>query len=305
MSFSTGEVRFTRYEFPYHGHLDSNISYSGTFAITRDHQHKTLIHRVYACLQYLLNVFFKIHIQTDYNHGMLVIRKAKPQETEKEDELIIAHVAARGIRTKRVNYLNYAGNDVTSLVVYVPSDDRLRSLIAKYGLQTAYIPEKHRAPFEATDKQLVKISTWKICTHWLKKPRLRPTPPKDDKRIAHAVADLLMGKQFLNRKGDARESYYCMDYATTVLQSAILIRGLEEEMSLEQFIKDDRGISLSRNILAAKIHHKLLKEGELLHTLFIRNPVMQADAYTAVSGFIAKQMDREAEGQQKTSNLEW
>jgi hypothetical protein len=295
MSFATGKVRFAKYEFPYQGSLDPNVSYTGTFAITRDSEHKTLIHKIYSFLQHLLNKFFKINIQTDYNHGMLIIRKPELQEGAKQDELIIAHVTGRGIRTKRVNYLNYAGNDATSLVVYAPTDDRLRTLIAKYGLQTAYVPEKHRAASGdiATDKQPGKISIWKISTHWLRKSKLRPMPPKHDQRIARAVADLLMGKQFLNEKGDAQEAYYCMDYATTVLQGAILIRGLEEEMSLEQFIQDHQGTTLTRKVLAAKIHQKIIKEGDILHTLFIQNPILQVDAYSAVSGFIAKQMDNQ------------
>ena len=296
MSFSTGNVRFTKYEFPYNGSLDPTVSYTGTLAITRDNEHKTLIHKIYSFLQYLLNKCFNINIENDYNHGMIVIRKPALQEGAKQDELIIAHVTGlSGIRTKRVNYLNYAGNDATSLVVYVPTDDKLRTLLFKYGLQTAYVPEKYRAPSgdAAIDKQPGRTSIWKISTHWLKKPELRPTPPKDDQRIARAVADLLMGKQFLNKKGNAQEAYYCMDYATTVLQSAILIRGLGEEISLEQFTKDDKGIPLTRDALAAKIHQKLIKKGDTLHTLFIQNPIMQADASSAVSGFIAKQMDKQ------------
>lgn len=295
MSFSTGNVQFTRYEFPYKGSLDPTISYTGTFAITRDKEHKTLIHKIYSLIQYLLNKLFNINIETDYNHGMIVIRKPELQEGAKQDELIIAHVTGRGIRTKRVNYLNYAGNDATSLVVYVPTDERLRILLSKYGVQTAYIPEKHRVASGdvAIDKQPGRASIWKISTHWLKKPELCPMPPKDDQRTALAVADLLMGRQFFNKKGNAQEAYYCMDYATTVLQSAILIRGLEEEISLEQFTKDDRGIPLTRDILAAKIHQKLIKKGDILHTLFTQNPIMQADASIAVSGFIAKQMDKQ------------
>lgn len=294
MSFSTGNVRFTRYEFPYNGSLDPTISYTGSFAITRDNEHKTLIHKIYSLIQYILNKLFKIEIETDYNHGMIVIRKPELQEGAKQDELIIAH-GGYGTRTKRVNYLNYAGNDVTSLVVYVPTDDRLRTLLSKYGVQTAYVPEKHRGASGdvGIDNRPGRVSIWKISTHWLKKPELRSTPPKDDQRIALAVADLLMGKQFLNKKGNTQEAYYCMDYATTVLQSAILIRGLEEEISLDQFTKDDRGIPLTRDILAAKIHHKLIKKGDILHTLFTQNPIMQADASIAVSGFIAKQMDKQ------------
>ena len=293
MSFLTGDVRFTKYEFPYQGQLDPNVSYAGTFAMTRDNKQKTLIHKMYSILQRLLNFWHKIDIETDYNHGMVVIRKLELQQEAKEHELIIAHVNGGGMRTKRVNYLNYSGNDVTSLVVYAPSDDRLRTLIAKYGFQTAYIPEKHRTASDEPDKQLVKISIWKIVTHWLTRPELSPTPPKNNQRIARAVADLLMGKQFLNEKGNAREAYYCMDYVATVLQSAILIRGLEEEGSLEQFIKDENGVALTRNMLTAKVHQKLIKEGEILHTLYIKNPIMQTDAYTAVSGFIAKQMDKQ------------
>lgn len=295
MSFSTGNIQFTRYEFPYRGSLDPTISYKGTFAITRDKEHKTLIHKIYSLLQHFLNKCFNIGIETDYNHGMVVIRRPELQEGAKQDELIIAHVTGRGIRTKRVNYLNYAGNDATSLVVYVPTDNRLRTLISKYGMQTAYVPEKHRATSGdlSIDKQPGRISIWKISTHWLRKPKLCSIPPKDNQRIARAVADLLMGKQFLNEKGNAREAYYCMDYATTVLQSAILIRGLEERNLLEQFTKDDKGIPLTRDALAAKIHKNLNKKGEFLHTLFIQNPIMQADAYSAVSGFIAKQMEKQ------------
>jgi hypothetical protein len=275
MSFSTGDVRFTRYEFPYNGSLDPTISYTGTFAITRDKERKTLIHKVYSLIQYILNILFNIKIETDYNHGMIVIRKSELQGG-KQDELIIAHVTGRGIRTKRVNYLNYAGNDATSLVVYVPKDDRLRSLLSKYGEQTAYVPEKHHLASAdvANDKKPGRLSIWKISTHWLKKPELSPTPPKDDQRIALSVADLLMGRQFLNQKGTTQEAYYCMDYATTVLQSAILIRGLEEEVSLEKFTKDDRGILLTRGLLAEKIHQKLIKKGDNLHTLFTKNPIM-------------------------------
>lgn len=294
MSFSTGNVQFAKYEFPYQGHLDPNVSYTGTFAITRDSKHKSLIHRIYSILQCILNFWHKLNIKTDYNHGMVVVRKPELQEGANEDEIMIAHVTGDGMRIEQVNYLNDSG-DATSMVVYAPTDDRLRTLIAKYGLQTAYIPEKHRtvSDNQSEDKQLVKISLWKIATHWLVKPELRPTPPKNDQRIARAVADLLLGKQFFNEKGDAREPFYCMDYATTVLQSAILIRGLEEDGSLEHFIKDEKGVALTRNILAAKIHQKLIKEGELLHTLFIKNPIMQGDAYNAVSGFIAKQMDKQ------------
>ena len=80
-----------------------------------------------------------------------------------------------------------------------------------------------------------------------------------------------------------------MDYAFTVLQSAILIRGLEEE----GFQFDD---SLTRDKLAAKIHQKLTTEGEFLHSLIIKNPIMQANAYTAVSGFVAKQINKQLTG---------
>jgi hypothetical protein len=296
MSFSTGQVRFTKYEFPYNGSLDPNISYTGAFAITRDNEHKSLIHIVYSFIQYLLNKIFNIDIETDYHHGMIVIRKPELQEGAKQDELIIANVTGRGLRTKRVNYLNYAGNDATSLVVYVPTDDRLRTLISKYGVQTAYVPDKHRASSGdvSIDKQPGRISIWKLSTHWLKKPELCLTPPKDDQRVALAVADLLAGKQFLNKKGNAQEAYFCMDYATTVLQSAILIRGLEEEFSLDQFTKDAAGTPLGRNALAAKIHQKLTKKGDKLHTLFIQNPIMQADTSCAVSGFIANQMNKQS-----------
>ena len=149
------EVSFSKYEYPYEGHLDPNLSYKGVFAITRDNVHKTRIHQAYSFLQGLLNKCFKIGIETDYNHGMLVI-------DSKEDELMIAHVAGEGMKIKRVNYLNYPGNDVTSLVVYVPTDEKLRTLIAKYALQTT--------------KEPVKISLWKIATHWMEKPTLRTTP---------------------------------------------------------------------------------------------------------------------------------
>ena len=295
MSFSTGHIRFTKQEFPYNGSLDPTLSYAGTFAITRDNKHKTLIHKIYSLIQLLLNKLFKLDIQTDYNHGMIVTRKPEPQEGAKPDELVIAHVTGRGIRTKRVNYLNYAGNDVTSLILYVPTDERLRVLLSKYGVQTAYVPEKHRAASNdvTPNKQPGRASIWKISTHWLRKPQLYKEPPKNDQRMARAVADLLMGRPFLNQKGTAQEAYYCMDYAATVLQSAILIRGLEEEGSLDLFIKDERGAPLTRDLLAAKVHQKLLTKGDLLHTLFTQNPILQVDASVAVSGFIAKQMDQQ------------
>jgi len=298
MSILSSPVAFEQFELTAKRHLPVGADYSGAIAITKDSAHKGLLHKLFKVAQLIHNFLFKIGCDTDLCHAMVVLKRVDTGDINARDQLVVAHSVTAGLKTTKVNYLDYPDNDVTGMLVYRPKHEGLRNLLAKYGNQTAYTIEKNipaNAEPGAYASAQVSFSFIKMVLSFFYKPKVLESPHH---RISKIAADLLMRRQLHNDKSTEKEGFLCSGYATSVLQGSMLICALKE---LDPTLDDASSVGGAvkfvgvtygdRNALAARIHAKLMDETDPLHAFFNQNPILHLNPTYTISGFMAKKLD--------------
>lgn len=300
-SILSGPVEFERFELTAKKDLPVSADYAGAIAITKDTSHKGILHKLFKVAQGIHNFLFKIGVDADLCHAMVVLKR----HSETSNQLVVAHSVVEGLKTTKVNYLDYSDNDVTGMIVYRPKLGALRDLLVKYGNQTAYTPSAHvpeSAEVGAYGAAPVRFSFVKMVLSFFCKPKVLETPHH---RISKIAADLLMRRQFHNDKGTEKEGFLCSGYATSVLQGSMLICALKElDPTLKEAAVLGDAVSFdgaryypaaktlqNRNALAARIHAKLMDKQDPLYTFFHKNPILHLNPTYTVSGFMVKQLD--------------
>ncbi len=301
-------IHFDKYTFSKNQPIPDDMQLRGAIGITRDTKHANNLHRFFFVMQ---KVYHKVHRMKDHDanlcHGMVLLDfKAKDitaglspvteEPTRKKGRApkkptvkrvidpnkkmqYLAHGVFRGIVRSHRDYLE--DKDCTELVVYIPKNEKLRERIAKFAEQSSVEArdERANAAKRKKDKKAPRIAInpfsipdmLKSFFHFGTKPTERKM-----RRTALAVTDLLQGHMPMDRKGHNR-GYFCMPYAMTILQSAMIAETLEES-EIEEIGKMERKA-------AAEFIYKKIKD-------HADDPFWTFDSRFGMSGRSGKLMDQ-------------
>jgi hypothetical protein len=283
---------FDRIELPAKGSLPKGLDLSGSIAITRDKNHLGWLHQLIYIAQKISAWLFNRKADHELAHGMIVLQHDK--NPNKKDHLIIAHSVFDGVHTSSRNYL--ADEYVTHLIIYIPKDKKLRELLVKYGNQTAYNP-KVKGEDGKTAKKLPEFSICDMIRSLCYNRRYTNEATRSEKvmhRISGVVTDLLLGNQILNKKNRIR-NFFCMPYASTILQGSILINSMSQTEidSLKgNFIGPDRREKIAK-VIFNRISNKNMDDS--LSRTFWENRLCRWNTRFIMSSTASATLDRVSE----------
>ena len=289
--------------------LDSDYL-SGSIGITRDTKKKGWLHPLLNKGQRLNSFFQGRNADPAMAHGMIILKNAVKKEGEdKIHPFVFAHSVFQGIQTAKRDYLQE--DEVTELIIYRPKDAHIRELFCKNAYKTAYVnkrelatPEspQQKSPFSIWDllSSIFRNKKHEACAKYGTQPSKRMM-----KRTALLMADLLLGNQILNRKGNPR-ALFCMPYAVGILQGSLIMKALDEvgEEAKNKFINDKKGVPLARDQLSKKILESIavtnkedLEQDDtfaqaLWETYWGDNKMPRIDYRYVMSAYVAKNLDK-------------
>jgi hypothetical protein len=217
----------------------------------------------------------------------------------KDRNLIIAHSVFDGIETGSRDYLSE--HDVTELHVYVPNNEQLRSLMLKHIKQTVFDKKKDAAVQLATKEDVAgqpkpskkRLAAFSICNmicSVFNNFRESYRTENIRKRTAYLVADLLMGNQILDKKGNPK-SFYCTPYMVAVLQGSMLINSLNGKT--EELLRDGNTLRTRdqiAGIIAGRIASKI--DSDPLSKTYWENPVCGLNSRFVMSSYVTNDFDK-------------
>ncbi|MCB1111072.1 MAG: hypothetical protein H7A37_07315 [Chlamydiales bacterium] len=203
---------------------------------------------------------------------------APPKMFKKEYPLgrpVWTHAVFDKVKTNTVDYFNYADKDVTFLTLYIPKDEKLREAFAKNAEDSA-------------KKRTMKFSKARLINLIFKKQILKRKENQARKKLAFAVADRLLDKEFSQENNPkAARSFFCMEYALTVLQTSILSEALSKDEKV-------RMKNMDRSVLAAEILSRISnqKPQDTLARAYWTNKICcQVDPSRMMSAGVAAVLD--------------
>lgn len=251
--------------------IPPQVNLKGAIAFSRDTNHVGTLHKLF---YYFQTVYYQAHRQQkcDPNlcHGMVFMRKGLKDKT-----VLIAHSVFKGIVTSDRDYLK--DPDVTELVIYVPKDEKTRSIMVKFAEQTSKNPRNH--PWKKHTYMPFSLKDLIFSLFFSDdKPNQRKM-----RRTASATVDLLQGK-FIHNRHNKPKGLFCTPYAMTLLQSASIVSQLtaSEEKMLKSLSKDQATQQMLKWLNDGK--HALGKE-------FKSNKLWQYDTRYGMSGRAAALLD--------------
>lgn len=292
-------IHFDHYIFPAKSSIPPALNLRGAIAITRDSIGVTLMHKFISLIQRIHAWLLGREADHRICHAMVVLER----DERMDGNLIVAH----GIRVdgydgmiiEKSNDLN--DPSVTELNVFVPRDDKLRDLMCHHASLTAYDKLKDESENKqrlGMKKEVTKISHFSVfdmARSVFNNSRTHERTAKQAKRISYAVADLLMGNQFVDKNGVPR-GFFCMPYVATVLQTSLLIHNLKEDK--EKILKEG-GKSRSRDEVAKCIQDKITGNGAgELSKLYAENPLFDFSDRYAIPCYTIQSLEKVSERQQ-------
>ncbi len=273
-SVSASNPSFSRYVIKSNEDLPEGVNLEGAFAITRDANHKGLLHK-------LIHVAQKVHRfftgrnegDKDLCHGMLIINGSIDRQS-----IIIAHSVIQGIQTS--NYKYKQDPEITELVIYVPKDENLREMLVRYGNQTAFTHENHRSGEITYGEQKPEFSVRDMVMSVFRNGKDYKPSAHTKKRLAYVVADLLKGKQIRDKRKETK-SFFCAPYVTLIYQATQIIDA--GSFNIE---------GKSRDVIADEVLGRL--NGDL-SSLFDDHPLMRLNGRYAMSYNVAMALDEISE----------
>jgi hypothetical protein len=293
------ETLFTRYTIPVEKNNGSipqtlkDLQHLGAIAITQDQKPHTFIHLLFNLVQKIHAFIFRRNknstAETAFCHGMIITGKSA--KGDKPNNLLIAHAVFNGIKTADSNYLNIPSNDVTELVIYLPKDENLRKLLITHAKQTAFTPEKF-LPEGETKKEHVGFSYLNmirsVANNLRKRTQIKKVSECSKQALAYAVADLIKGNQFLDKKGRIQK-FFCMSYAMTVLQSSMMINAMPDQTKASLQI-------LSREKVANYVLERINKKSEdSVSRVYHENKICRLNGSFIMSSYAGKTLNKFSE----------
>ncbi|NGX42332.1 MAG: hypothetical protein K940chlam7_00610 [Chlamydiae bacterium] len=237
----------------------NKIDLSGCIAITRDTKHKGILHILIWVAQKIHSFLFGRR-NTDANlvHTSIILKS--DGKKEKPDHLVLAHALLGGIHTTSQSYFNKKDERVTEFVVWRPIDPKLQELLLKHADQTVF--NKKREEQEGVDYRIRKAGFGIVDMIGSTFRSTSKTPSQGAiSRTANVVADLLLGNQILDKKGEKPHQFFCTPYVMSVLQGSLLIQALSDE-NKEKLLHDEDGNTRSREELAHIIYCKISQKSD-------------------------------------------
>ena len=246
----------------------------GSIALTEDTKHVGWLHMIIFICQ-LINAFFTGQDRKNINlcHGEVIL--GVNEKKGKEGQLLLAHSICPGIKTSSEDHQK--DEVITGVVIYRPTDEKMRTLIAQFAEQTAANFQKEGLDPKAKDfkvkaKKLVpEFSIYDGITTIFYRQVIKPIASVQ-RELAYVAADLLKGDKLRDENGDLA-AYYCTAYTVALLQGTALIAALTEQEKLK--LKGQ-----SRDAIAQHILNRIQanERGDQLAATYRENDVMRYDA---------------------------
>ena len=260
----------------------------GSVSLTEDKNHKGWLHIIIYVFQ-LINaiVTFKNFKNINLVHGQIIL--GVNEKEGRKGQLLLAHALCPGIKTSSEDHQKDEG--ITGVVIYRPTDEKLRNLIAQFAEQTAVNFQK--IGLDMKDKDF-KLKSKKLVGQFAVAEGLRTifyhqvfkSNKEAQKELGYVVADLLKGDLLRDKKGEL-SAYFCTAYSIVISQGASLIWGLseEEKESLKAKPRDEIA-----KYIAGRIDKP--KEKDQLSKIYWDNDFMQLDARLTMSYLAGDVYDR-------------
>lgn len=279
-------ILFDKYVIPKGGSIPSYLNVRGAIAITQDKRHKGILHFIFYIIQKIHNYLFGRTDNVSLAHGMVIWGK----DGNRPNNLLISHVHKfkKGIVTSSANYLDASNPDnfdVTHLVIWIPRDENLREILAKNAEQSAFNPKNPNNRI----KEPAKFSVPDILrTIFTSQVHLRP-PEDSMKRIALAVADLLLDRHLHNKRNCPRD-LYCTPYTMILLQSSLLMEAMSDKDRNEIVEGGDRKMIASRICQRLKTYNSK----DPISKIFWKNNLFCLNNRFCTSGYAASLLDSQS-----------
>lgn len=285
------KIEFDRYYFRKDEIIPPSLDLRGAIVIEEDVKHTGWLHKIMYIVQIIHQFLSKLFgwvkkpINPNLCHGSIVMDRV----TDSKNIFIGDHsLLENGVKTTTMNW--HDQKNITNLIIYVPKNPELKELILKHAKQTCY---EETGKYGHTDtKRTSRFSTKDLLMCSFHRPLKKPTKEMQ-KRTARAVADLLMGNQFLDQKGKKPRSFFCIPYMTSVLTGSNLIQSLqpgEKELLLER--KD--GTKRTRDEVAKLIYLSIRDRHDTnsLSRAYWGNPINQIDTRYLGTGYLSNYFDQ-------------
>jgi len=279
-------IEFDKYVFKKDELIPTTLNLKGAICIEKDTKktgwlHK-LMHFIQIIHQCLARIFgwTKKRIDPNLCHGSIIMDRV----SDTKNIFIGDHsLLKNGVKTTEMNY--HDQKNITHLIVYVPKNQELRDLLIKHAQQTCY---EETGKYGHTNKDRIgqfPVKDLIMCS--FHRPRKKPTKTMQE-RTARAVADLLMGNQFLDEKGEKARSFFCIPYLTSVLTASHLIQSLKPGEKELLLMKRD-GKERTRDEVAKQIYFSICDriETNSLSNAYWRNPINQIDTRYLGTSYVA------------------
>lgn len=284
---------FDKYVFRKDQLIPENLDLRGAICIERDSKHSGWLHKLMFLVQKIHQVLSHIfgwregEFDPNLCHGSIIINRVKNKDGQYDSNTFIGNHALLSTGGVSTTTMHFERDNLTELVIYVPKTEALRRALINNSKQTCYDNRAKNGHTNADRISPFATGDLARCSfHSNRKPDERIM-----RRTARAVADLLQGNQFLNKKGDKPRQFFCMPYVTTVLTTGLLASSLtnDERYHLKY---DDQGKLRSRDELANLIFNQMRDPNSSLGKAFRTNPINQIDTRFLGTAYIANLFDK-------------
>lgn len=282
-------IEFDKYVFKKDELIPANLDLRGAICIEQDVKHTGWLHKLMFVVQKIHQFLSKLfgwsckEINPNVCHGSIIVDRV----TNSSNYFMGNHsLLKNGVKTTNMDF--HHQTNITHLIIYVPKNQDLRELMVANAKQTCY--EEYNIYGHTKAERINEFATQDLVNSSFHIPQ---EPNKTiQKRTARAVADLLMGKQFLDEKGKKPRTFFCIPYLTTVLTATHLTQSLEPgEKELLLYRKD--GTKRSRKEVAKQIYHSIytFQESNSLSRAYWYNPIHQIDHRFLPTGYVKNFLD--------------